>query len=48
MFQHVVELHVVDLTCKNVHNKETTVVLRNRIWMGEENLGDNRIWMGDK
>ena len=31
MFKHVVELHVVDLTCKNLHDSETPVMLRIRI-----------------
>ena len=34
MFQHVVELHVVEMTCKNLHDSETPVMLRIRIWMG--------------
>ena len=36
MFQHVVELHVVEMTCKNLHDSETPVMLRIRIWMGGE------------
>ena len=34
MFQHVVELHVVEMTCKNLHDSETPVMLRIRIWIG--------------
>ena len=39
MFQHVVELHVVEMTCKNLHDSETPVMLRIRIWMGGEGGG---------
>ena len=34
MFEHVVELHVVDVTCKNVRESETPDVfmVKTRMW----------------
>ena len=45
MFQHVVELHVVEMTCKNLHDSETPVMLRIRIWMGGGGGGEPEIKM---
>ena len=34
MFEHVVELHVVDVTCKNVRESETpdVFIVKTRMW----------------
>ena len=45
MFQHVVELHVVEMTCKNLHDSETPVMLRIRIWIGGGGGGEPEIKM---